>query len=222
MVSSHPDIQIRKTPVGKGVFATRQYRKRQVVGQMTGKIIADDNYDPDYVVDLGEVGVLEPAAPFRFLNHCCEPNAALIEYEPEPGQLPTMWVEVLRAIRPGDQITIDYGWPADSAIACLCGAATCRGWVVAESELGKVKRRVAKEARAAKATAKAKAKSTTKTAVKAPAKPANKVSKAASKNAKPTPKNQPAKRNVVAAKPSAKSTATTRASKARSRVARNA
>jgi len=158
MASSHPGISIRKTPVGKGVFAARQYRKSQVIGQMTGKIIADDNYDPDYVVDLGALGVLEPAPPFRFLNHSCEPNAALIEYEPEPGELPTMWVETLRTIRPGDQVTIDYGWPADSAIQCLCGASRCRGWVVAESELPKLKRRLAKEAKqaASKATSRAK------------------------------------------------------------------
>lgn len=217
MASSHPDIQIRKTPVGKGVFAARQYRKRQVVGQMTGKIIADDNYDPDYVVDLGRVGVLEPAAPFRFLNHCCEPNAALIEYEPEPGKLPTMWVEVLRAIRPGDQITIDYGWPADSAIPCLCGAATCRGWVVAESELGKVKRRLAKEARSSKPRAKSGAKSSANST----AKPAGKTSKAARKNAKAKPEKPPAKRSVAAnGKPKAKSAAAARSSKARSRFAR--
>jgi uncharacterized protein len=149
MASSHPGISIRKTPVGKGVFAKRLYRKSQVIGQMTGTIITDDNYDPDYVVDLGKVGVLEPAAPFRFLNHCCEPNAALIEYEPERGQLPTMWVETLKTIREGEQVTIDYGWPENSAIRCLCGARKCRGWVVAESELPKLERRLAKEAKAA-------------------------------------------------------------------------
>lgn len=219
MASSHAGIQIRKTPVGKGVFATRQYRKRQVVGQMTGKIIADDNYDPDYVVDLGEIGVLEPAAPFRFLNHCCEPNAALIEYEPEPGELPTMWVEVLRAIRPGDQITIDYGWPADSAIACLCGAVTCRGWVVAESELAKVKRRVAKEARAAASKPKSRSKVTTKSS-----KASAKNSKAQTSKALPSPKalqNPKTKRGSGANVPAAKSGAS-RTSKAGSRAARRA
>lgn len=167
MASSHPGISIRKTPVGKGVFAARQYRKSQVIGQMTGEIITNDNYDPDYVVDLGKVGVLEPAAPFRFLNHSCEPNAALIEYDPEPGEAPTMWVETLRTIREGDQVTIDYGWPADSAIRCLCGAAKCRGWVVAESELPKVERRLAKEAKAA---AQRKAKAPGKAKTKAPGK----------------------------------------------------
>lgn len=141
-------VQIRKTPVGKGLFATKSYRKNQTIGQMTGDIINDDNYDPDYVVDLGKLGVLEPHAPFRFLNHCCEPNAALIEYEGDSKEAPTMWVEALRTIHPGDQITIDYAWPADAAIPCLCGAKKCRGWVVGESELAKVKRRLNKAAKA--------------------------------------------------------------------------
>jgi uncharacterized protein len=144
-------IQIRKTPVGKGLFATKSYRKNQTIGQMTGVVITDDDYDPDYVVDLGKAGVLEPRAPFRFLNHCCEPNACLIEYEADPGDVPTMWVEALRAIRPGDQVTIDYAWPADAAIPCLCGAKSCRGWVVGAGEVGKVKRRLAKADKASKA-----------------------------------------------------------------------
>lgn len=154
-MASTSGVRIKKTHVGNGVFATRPYRKDQVIGQMTGSVITDDNYDPDYVVDLGKAGVLEPAPPFRFLNHSCQPNAALIEYDAEPGDNPTMWVEALRAIQPGAQITIDYGWPADSAIPCLCGAAKCRGWVVAESELPKVLHRVAKEAKVKAAAARA-------------------------------------------------------------------
>lgn len=149
MPKTVPGIKILKTPVGKGIFATKSFRKNQTIGQMTGAIITDDNYDPDYVVDLGKAGVLEPEAPFRFLNHSCEPNAALIEYEADNDEAPTMWVEVLRAIRPGDQITIDYSWPADAAIPCLCGAKSCRGWVVGESELKTVKRRLAKAAKTA-------------------------------------------------------------------------
>ena len=28
-------------------------------------------------------------------------------------------------------MTIDYAWPADSAIRCQCGSENCRGWIVA-------------------------------------------------------------------------------------------
>lgn len=153
MPKSVPGIQIQKTKVGKGLFATKNYRKNQTIGQMTGVVITDDNYDPDYVVDLGKLGVLEPHAPFRFLNHCCEPNAVLIEYEGDASESPTMWVEALRTIRPGDQVTIDYAWPADAAIPCLCGSKMCRGWVVGETELGKLKRRLAKTAKSTRMAA---------------------------------------------------------------------
>jgi hypothetical protein len=184
-MASTSGVRIKKTHVGNGVFATRPYRKDQVIGQMTGSVITDDNYDPDYVVDLGKAGVLEPAPPFRFLNHSCQPNAALIEYDAERGENPTMWVEALRAIQPGAQITIDYGWPADSAIPCLCGSAKCRGWVVAASELPKVLRRVAKEAKA-KAKAKAKADAAQAGLVASPKKsPSKKSKKSPSKKAPP-------------------------------------
>ncbi len=183
MASSQLGIQIKSTPMGKGVFAARPFRKSQVIGQMTGSVITDDNYDPEYVVDLGKAGVLEPAAPFRFLNHSCEPNAALIEYEPEANERPTMWVETLRAIKPGDQVTIDYGWPADSAIRCLCGAKRCRGWVVAESELPKVLRRIAKEAKAAEKLAAEKRAARQQAASKVASKKAS--SKSARKSGKP-------------------------------------
>ena len=143
-------LRIRKTPAGKGVFALRKFRKNQRIGTMTGTVISDDNYDPDYVVDLGKRGVLEPAAPFRFLNHCCDPNSALIEYDTDADEPPTMSVEALRTIQPGEQVTIDYGWPADAAIRCLCGAEACRGWVVSAEELPRLQRRLKREAGARK------------------------------------------------------------------------
>lgn len=137
MRNSALGISVRKTPVGRGVFATQAFRKNQIVGQMRGSIVVTDNYDPDYAVDLGRQGVLDPWAPFRYLNHSCEPNAQLVMDQPSRNAVPTMWVEAIRTIRPGDQITIDYAWPADSAIRCLCGARKCRGWVVAANQARK-------------------------------------------------------------------------------------
>ncbi len=111
---------------------------------MTGKLIEGDDYDPDYVVDMGAFGVLDPKAPFRYLNHSCEPNCELLEWQATRRSEPQIWVHAIKTVRPSEQLTIDYGWPAESAIPCLCGALTCRGWVVDKSELGKVKRRAAR------------------------------------------------------------------------------
>jgi len=137
-------LSVKSTSAGKGLFARKVYRKRQVIGQMAGKVITGDDYDPDYVVDLGDYGVLDPKAPFRYLNHSCEPNCELLEWESTGDGSPQIWVHALRTVRPSEQLTIDYGWPADSAIPCLCGAPSCRGWVVDLSELSLVKRRMAR------------------------------------------------------------------------------
>lgn len=137
-------LSVRQTPAGKGLFARKLFRKRQAIGHMTGTLIAGDDYDPDYVVDMGDHGVLDPQAPFRYLNHSCDPNCQLLEWEMTRKRAPQIWVHAIKTVRPSDQLTIDYGWPADSAIPCLCGAPTCRGWVVDQSELAKVKRRMAR------------------------------------------------------------------------------
>lgn len=140
-------MSLRSTPVGKGLFARKMFRKSQAIGHMRGRIITNDDYDPDYVVDLGELGVLDPQAPFRYLNHSCEPNCELLEWQ-TPGSMPEIWVHAIRTVRPSEQLTIDYGWPAESAIPCLCGSPSCRGWVVDQSELPRVRRR--NKARAAR------------------------------------------------------------------------
>ncbi|HEX2734832.1 MAG TPA: SET domain-containing protein [Polyangiaceae bacterium] len=141
-------ISVRRTPVGRGVFATRAFRKNQVIGQMRGSVITTDDYDAEYAVDLGRLGVLDPWVPFRYLNHSCEPNAQLVMHGPEAGSPPTMWVEALRTIRAGEQITIDYAWPADSAIRCLCGSRKCRGWVVSERDARALALKAQRQARA--------------------------------------------------------------------------
>ena len=46
-----------------------------------------------------------------------------------------IWVESTRDILPGEELTIDYAWPADRAFKCLCGSPNCRGWIVDPAEL---------------------------------------------------------------------------------------
>jgi SET domain-containing protein len=54
-------------------------------------------------------------------------------HEPRPHA--RLWLQALTPIEPGDELTIDYGWPADVAIPCVCDAAGCRGWIVSLAEL---------------------------------------------------------------------------------------
>ena len=131
-----PAVRIGRTPLGRGLFARRRFRPQQVIGVVRGQVIDDPGYSSDYCIELNEGRGLEPAAPFRYLNHSCEPNCELFFWEPEePAPLDRLWLQALRPIEPGEELTIDYAWPADAAIPCGCGAADCRGWIVAAEEL---------------------------------------------------------------------------------------
>ena len=129
-------IRIGRTPLGRGVFARRRFRAEQVIGVISGLVIVDPDYTSDYGMELGEGRSLEPAAPFRFLNHSCEPNCELFFWETdEPAPLDRLWLQALMPIEPGEELTIDYAWPAEAAIPCGCGAEGCRGWIVSVEEL---------------------------------------------------------------------------------------
>lgn len=131
-------VIVKKNALGKAVYAARGFRKGAEIAAIEGTIISDSDYGSNYCIDLGEGRVLEPKAPFRFLNHSCEPNCELVHWEIEGTSDSYVGIRTLMSVRPGDELTIDYGWPSDSAIPCKCGKAKCRGWVVAEAEVADV------------------------------------------------------------------------------------
>lgn len=186
-------VEIRRTPYGYGVFSYAFIPAGTPIGRVRGIIINDPDYSSDYCIAAGEDNALEPAPPFCYLNHCCEPNCSLMHYvseeemqndptcksltkdeiydesepedeecsyggelEPESGLDPSLeedaedplehlydddrydieiWVESTKDIFPGEELTIDYSWPSDRAMKCLCGANHCRGWIVDPAEL---------------------------------------------------------------------------------------
>ena len=134
-------VRVGPSAFGLGVFSLRSFSAREVVGPIEGRIFDGDLYESDYCMALGDHSALEPEAPFRFLNHCCQPNCSLLEYEVEYDDGTggsELWLAVETDIEPGEQMTIDYGWPARSAIPCGCGSPECRKWIVAAEELGEV------------------------------------------------------------------------------------
>jgi len=189
-------VRIAKNSYGLGVFAFAFIPKGTPVARVSGQVIHDPNYGSDYCIDAGDGKVLEPAPPFCYLNHACEPNCQLTQYvkekdtdeseeletgalteeemdfdgeddlidddciyggatedesvesgdaigedeEAEPDGLfeddadAEIWVESIRDIMPNEELTIDYAWPADRAVQCLCGKPQCRGWIVDPAE----------------------------------------------------------------------------------------
>jgi SET domain-containing protein len=85
----------------------------------------------DYVIDANHGGNTA-----RWINHSCKPNceAVLEENETDPKKS-KVFIEARRAIRPGEELTYDYGITLEEPHtarlkkiwACRCGAKTCTG-----------------------------------------------------------------------------------------------
>jgi len=85
----------------------------------------------DYVIDANHGGNTA-----RWINHSCKPNceAVLDENEADPKKS-KVYIEAKRAIRPGEELTYDYGITLDEPHtarlkkiwACRCGAKNCTG-----------------------------------------------------------------------------------------------
>ena len=129
-------VRVGPTHVGQGVFAARRLRSGIVIGEIKGDVLDDHPADPSYCMELPTGELLEPAAPLRFVNHSCDPNCELFYWFDEDKclQEDRLWLQTIRSIEPGEELSIDYCWPADAAIPCRCGAQECRRWIVDPAE----------------------------------------------------------------------------------------
>lgn len=137
-------VRVGQAAYGKGVYARQRLKKGMIIGQVTGEVIDTEGYDSNYCIDLGGPRRLEPEAPFRFINHNCTPNCRFIWYEAAASgkEADSIWVEVLSVVEPGEELSVDYCWPADAAIRCGCRSPRCRGWICDPRELHVVHERL--------------------------------------------------------------------------------
>ncbi|MFV1967111.1 MAG: SET domain-containing protein [Pirellulaceae bacterium] len=135
-------VTIGRTPVGWGIFAQRKYRVDEIIGEIQGAVVDDVSYGSDYCFRLGDRHRLEPASPFRYVNHSCDPNSEFdffdLSENGDPSTRRRAFLIALRDIRCGEQVTIDYNWSATAAIPCRCQSPHCRGWIVDEDQLGEL------------------------------------------------------------------------------------
>jgi SET domain-containing protein len=144
-------IVARKSPIhGNGVFAVAPIAKGERVIEYKGQrrthaqVDADTSGDvesghtflftlnDDYVVDANYGG-----NDARWINHSCDPNCEAVIAEDEGGdrRKDRIFIEALRDIRPGEELTYNYGivlaerhTPRLKKIwACLCGSPKCTG-----------------------------------------------------------------------------------------------
>ena len=132
-------VKVLDSEVGKGVYATRPYPKKSVIGEITGQIFKNPYMGTNYTYEANDGFQLEPYEPFRYLNHSCQPNCDFdwLETPAIDGQPASegLFLIALQPIFAQEQFTVDYRWPASFAIPCLCRAPLCRGWIVDESQV---------------------------------------------------------------------------------------
>ena len=143
-------IAARKSPIhGNGVFALQPIARGERIIEYKGRrrthaeVDADDSgdvesghtflftLDDDWVIDANHGG-----NSARWINFSCDPNceAVLEENEDEPSRS-KVFIEAKRAIKPGEELTYDYGIVLDEPHtarlkkiwACHCGSKKCRG-----------------------------------------------------------------------------------------------
>lgn len=164
-----PKVQpyvIKKSKIqGRGGFATRLIRKGTRVAEYLGDRISheegDRRYDDDtmkrhhtflfvvdkrIVIDAGKGG-----NDARFINHSCDPNCETVI------EARRVFIEAVRTIHPGDELTYDYSYDRDDATGwgkeaeaqypCHCGAAHCRGTILAPEKKKRKKPGTKKKAR---------------------------------------------------------------------------
>ena len=85
--------------------------------------------DDDVVIDAAVDG-----NEARFINHSCDPNCDAVI---EDGRI---WIETIRDVAPGEELAYDYAYvleerhspAAKRRYPCQCGAARCRGTILAK------------------------------------------------------------------------------------------
>ena len=129
------DLEVRASRIdGLGVFAAQAIAGARKIGEIRGESISVDaariratRSERIMIVELSAhraIDFSKSADPMRFTNHSCQPNARL---DISQGRVEFY---ALRAIAPGEEITVHYGQTHHQGkLACRCGAPGCAGWL---------------------------------------------------------------------------------------------
>ena len=139
-----PLFEVRHSLIhGYGVFAARRIRKGTTIIEYLGDRVSHEQADARYedkdpndnhtflftvdaktVIDAGVNG-----NEARYINHACDPNCE------STAANRRIFIEAIRTIEPGEELSYDYQIQRDSddapnvdeIYACRCGAQNCRG-----------------------------------------------------------------------------------------------
>ncbi len=161
-LTSSKYIDVRESEIhGTGVFAkTRVPKGKKVIEYIGEKITKKESErrsialieknqgsETDGAVYIFEVNKRHdidgniPENTARFINHSCDPNC-------EPDVIKNrVWLISKRKIKEGEELSYNYGFDLNGYEdhECRCGAKKCVGYITAEDNWPKLKRRLAKK-----------------------------------------------------------------------------
>jgi SET domain-containing protein len=128
------DIEIRRSKIHRyGVYASERIPPNRKVMEYTGlrlnrqQAAAIDGAEYTYLFAVDSYWTLDGArggSGAEIINHSCEPNLVSRVMK---GHILYM---SLRAIKPGEELTIDYNFSDDpEKTQCSCGSKSCRGTI---------------------------------------------------------------------------------------------
>ena len=127
------DVFVRKSAIdGHGVFAAEMIPPRLKIGEIRGESISCAEgrrrakaLQRIMIVEVSSRTAIDASKstdPMRFTNHSCQANARLAIIA---GRIEFY---SLRAIEPGEEITVNYGETHhEGKLRCRCGAPNCIG-----------------------------------------------------------------------------------------------
>jgi uncharacterized protein len=129
------DVAVHKSGIdGFGAFAAEVIPAHRKIGEIRGETISVSEARRRaagqariMIVEISTRKAIDASRsddPMRFTNHACSPNARLTIRD---GRVEFY---ALRAIVPGEEITVNYGETHhEGTLACRCGAPNCVGWL---------------------------------------------------------------------------------------------
>jgi SET domain-containing protein len=129
---------------GRGVFATThipkgtrlvEYKGQRLTEAQVDKRYANDDSPHTFLFALDDGMVIDATYQgnsARWINHSCAPNCEAVD---DGGRI---FIETLRALRPGDELVYDYRIELEEKhtpelkrqYRCLCGARHCKGTIL--------------------------------------------------------------------------------------------
>ena len=154
-------IATRRSQIhGNGVFAVAPIRKGERLIEYRGRHRTHKEVDRVYAGDvetghtflftLNDTYVIDANVggnAARWINHSCDPNCEAVLVEDEDPARDKVFIEARRAIRPGEELTYNYGIvlgePHTARLkklwTCRCGSAKCTGTMLQPKRKPKAK-----------------------------------------------------------------------------------